>query len=321
MEGGGGEKNRFQHCTDPLRQEILYFRALQGHSRRNPTDPSLQDSVLIPNNFFECIYHIGCAVNLHSFTNSGLIAGGKNSSKDRQTVFFTAVNRLHENHQDPKRAWSDQNHVLHLTSKWKVHQDTVYWVDFQLAQRKRLKFYQTRSNAVILYDTLPAYCVSKAIVIKSEEIIYKKVYVSPRPLPTISYKDNWTCDLDSDFARSSNDIQRIELKPHTQLSSTGRLVTKRSEETLERTKFDRDTLNQEKHDEVTDPTSTERPVCGHESTERCVLSPWHVERDQTSTVKIRHGWIKKRNSSLISECQDCHTQLSKKQNISEFKSL
>ena len=79
---------------------------------------------------------------------------------------------------------------------------------------------------------------------KSEEIICQKVYVSPRPPPKISFKDNWTCDLDSDIARSSKDIQRIELKPNTQLSRTGRLVTKWSEETLERTKFDRDTLNQ-----------------------------------------------------------------------------
>ena len=95
---------------------------------------------------------------------------------------------------------------------------------------------------------------------KSEEIIFQKVYVSPRPPPTISYKDNWTCNLDSDVARSSKDIQRIELKPNTQLSSTGRLVTKWSEETLECTKFDRGTLNQEKHDHVTDSTSTVRPV-------------------------------------------------------------
>ena len=89
--------------------------------------------------------------------------------------------------------------------------------------------------------------------------------------------------MDSDVARSSKDIQRIELKPNTQLSSTGRLVTKWREETLERTKFDRDTLNQEKHDNVTDPTSTVKPVCGHESTERCVLTPKHVENDQTGT--------------------------------------
>ena len=78
--------------------------------------------------------------------------------------------------------------------------------------------------------------------------------------------------------------------------------------TLERTKFDRDTLNQEKHDNVTDATSTGRPVCGHESTERCVLTPKHVENDQTGTGKPSR-WIKKRNTKLISEYQDCHTQL------------
>ena len=51
----------------------------------------------------------------------------------------------------------------------------------------------------------------------------------------------------------------------------------------ERTTFHHDTLNQEKHDDVIDPTSTVRPVCGHESTERSVLTPKHVEGDQTGT--------------------------------------
>ena len=83
MAGGGGNKKRFQYCTDPSGQEILFFRALQGHGR-NPIDLTLQDNVLIPNNFFEYMYHNGCAVNLHSITNSGLIAGGQNSSRDRQ---------------------------------------------------------------------------------------------------------------------------------------------------------------------------------------------------------------------------------------------
>ena len=91
----------FQYCTDSSGKEILYLRALHGHSGRNHIDPSLQDNVLIPNNFFEYIYHIGCAVDLHSITNSGLLPGGQNSSRDRQTVFFTAVNPMHKNHQDP----------------------------------------------------------------------------------------------------------------------------------------------------------------------------------------------------------------------------
>ena len=83
MARGGGNKKIFQYCTDSS-GEILYLRALQGHSGRNIIDHSLQENVLIPNDFFEYIYHIGCAMSLHSITNSGLIAGGQNSSK-RQT--------------------------------------------------------------------------------------------------------------------------------------------------------------------------------------------------------------------------------------------
>ena len=63
LQGGGGNKNNFQYCTDPSGHEILYLRALQGHSGRNSIDPSSQDNVLIPNNFFKYIYLIGCAIN------------------------------------------------------------------------------------------------------------------------------------------------------------------------------------------------------------------------------------------------------------------
>ena len=120
--------------------------------------------MLIPDNFFEYIYHIGCAISLHSITNSGLIPLGQKLSKERQTVFFTGVNPMDKEHRDP--------HELDLTKprlapykqkKWKRHQNSVYWVNIQLAQRKGLKFYQTRSNAIILYDTLPAYCIPKVV--------------------------------------------------------------------------------------------------------------------------------------------------------------
>ena len=74
MARGGGNKKRFQYCTDSS-GAILYLRAFQGHSGRNPIDPSLQYNVSIPNNFFEYTYHIVCAINLHFITNSGLIPG------------------------------------------------------------------------------------------------------------------------------------------------------------------------------------------------------------------------------------------------------
>ena len=91
---GGGNKKRFQYCTDPSGQVILYLRALQGHSGRNPIDPTLQDNVLITNNFLRVQLSCRmCNQFLHSITNSGLIAG-------RQNV-FTSVVPMNKEHKDP----------------------------------------------------------------------------------------------------------------------------------------------------------------------------------------------------------------------------
>ena len=57
-------KKKNQFCADSSRQEIIISELFKVHSGRNPIDLSLQDNVLIPNNFFEYIYHIGCAINL-----------------------------------------------------------------------------------------------------------------------------------------------------------------------------------------------------------------------------------------------------------------
>ena len=96
--------------------------------------------------------------------------------------------------------------------QWKKHQNTVYWVDFKLAQQKAFKFYQTRSNAIILYDTLPAYCIPKAIMMETGEAIYEKVYASPRPPPNISYKDYWMKELVSEVAGDRENSQQTQPK-------------------------------------------------------------------------------------------------------------
>ena len=59
---------------------------------------------------------------------------------------------------------------------------------------------------------------------ESGEIMYEKEYVSPRPPPTISFKEDWMKELDSEVAGSSRETQRIQPKPKTQLSRTGRPV-------------------------------------------------------------------------------------------------
>ena len=97
---------------------------------------------------------------------------------------FTSVDPMNEEHKDPNNidleapclAWYKQK-------KWRRHHDTVYWVDIQFVQLRGFKFYQTRSNAIILYDTLPACQIPKVIMMESGEIIHEKVYAPLRPPP------------------------------------------------------------------------------------------------------------------------------------------
>ena len=132
-----------------------------------------------------------CAFYLHSIINNVLIPEGQNSSK-RQTVFFLPIDPRDKDHKDPEKI--DLNvprRAQYLHNAWKKHQDAVYWVDIDLAIRKGLTFYQTRSNAIILQGTLPAYCIPKVVRLKTGVVFFEKAYMSTRPPPKISLRHDW----------------------------------------------------------------------------------------------------------------------------------
>ena len=169
LAAGGGSKRRYQYCSDYL-GSIIYLRALQGHSGDNLIDLALQDNVLIGPGVFPYIYHVGCAFNLYSIIGNGLIPGGQNLSR-RQSVFFLLVDPRNEDHKDPENIdYSVPRHARYLQNTWKRHQDTVFLIDIDLGIIKEgLKFYQTRSNAIILQGALPASCIVRAEKLKSGE--------------------------------------------------------------------------------------------------------------------------------------------------------
>ena len=136
--------------------------------------------------------------NLHSIINNGLIPGGQNSSK-RQKVFFLPINPRDKRHQDPAKIdFNEPRRAQYLHSAWKKHQDAVFWVDINFAIQKGLTFYQTRSNAIILQGTLPAYCIPKVVRLKTGEVLCEKSYMSLRPPPKIHY-DTITIGLEGKF--------------------------------------------------------------------------------------------------------------------------
>ena len=107
--------------------------------------------------------------------------------------------------------------------------NTVYWVDVKLAQKNGLKFYQTRSNAIILYKTLPAYCIPKVVRMETEEKSFTKkymnqVYESPRMLPKISLRYDWMKELGSEVAPQAEVNQQTRPNPNPNHDRTGRPV-------------------------------------------------------------------------------------------------
>ena len=110
---------------------------------------------------------------------------------------------------------------------------------------------------------------------KSEEFIYQKVYVSPRPPPKISYKDNWMCDLDSDVAERHPTNPTKTKNPIINNWET-RGWTRSTQEIGKDIFFG--------HEDIMHSTRTERPVDGSKSIQSCVSMPLKIEdEDQTRT--------------------------------------
>ena len=122
-------------------------------------------------------------------------SGRKNCGGDRQTVFSTAVDPINKNWLEQGGLGLTKPRLAVYKQAWKVSQDAVYWVDICRAQRMRSKFFQTRSKAIILYDTLPPICFEKVVSRKTEEVFLPKLrsrHVLHRRLP------NWQKDGNSD---------------------------------------------------------------------------------------------------------------------------
>ena len=105
----------------------------------------------------------------YTLNRSGLFPGGKDVKKGSHAVFFTAVNPMFIDHCRERDYDVTKPRIAVYKHNWKIHQNTVYWCNSRVAQSKGLQFYQTRSNAIILHNTLLAVCIDKVVIRKSGE--------------------------------------------------------------------------------------------------------------------------------------------------------
>ena len=195
-------KEKNQYCSDSS-GTIVYFRALQGHSGRNLIDPSLQDNVIIQSNFFQYIFHVGCALNLHFIISSVLILGGQNLS-NRQTVFFLLVHPMDKEHKDPdeSRLGSTASCTIHAYSMEETSNtrrigstSTLLWRNYWRSIRhdRTLPLFTKHSQLIVSRKLLSWW--------DTGEVKNGKVYASPRPPRKISLKHDWMKELGSEVAR------------------------------------------------------------------------------------------------------------------------
>ena len=201
-------------------------------------------------------------------------------------------------------------HAQYLHKAWKRHQNAVFWVDINLAIEKELTFYQTRSIAVILFETLPAYCIPKVVKMETGEVFYEKVYMSPRPPPKISLEHECKRKLGSEHAQRSevgqlsrsfqsnqpilNPIRERTGRPvitHDVISVKDERNTSRSQE------IDVNSFHEE-------PSSSERrgdPLREDPLMSRVQSKHVHLKTERIPTLK-RH--MRERGDSLVEQTQE-----------------
>ena len=150
------------------------------------------------------IYHDGSSPDLYSVLQSGLIARGKDTKEGRQAVFLTAVNPVTDAQEDEPHDVTNPRKVSYKT-EWKVYQDAVHWTHLKKNSGERIKHSGKPDPMLLSFMTLYQPTVLKKwCEPKTEEILYQKASLSPRPPPKIILKDAWQVQHENYHQRGTN---------------------------------------------------------------------------------------------------------------------
>ena len=220
--------------------------------------------------------------NQFTFHHQFRIDTGRTKFEQQTDSIFLPVDAMDREHKDPDTIDLGAPRLAqYMHEAWKTHQNTVYWVYINLALKKGLNFFQTRSNAIILHETLPACCSPKVVRLETGEVKYEKVYASPRSPPKISLKHDWMKELGSEdarqpegeVARQAKSSQTTQLNPNPHHDGTGRLVV--CSEGASQARFSRDSTNVILEEEANHDTTGRPVVCSQ--TERSMFKEVDID--------------------------------------------
>ena len=181
---------RFGICKDE-NGELRYIRSIQGHSGGMIISPRLMNHVMIPFKWKRVPYHVGRARHQCSIAEIGLVAGGKERKKGRQSIFFTPLDPFNSD-ADEAESITDlkKQRKVQYQIHWSSEQDAVYWIHLSTAQDAGLEFWQTGSNAIITYQSVPKESVVKIVSESGKRELFAR-QLTPRERPIVTLRRSW----------------------------------------------------------------------------------------------------------------------------------
>ena len=102
----------------------------------------------------------------------------KERKEGRQTIFFTPLDPFNSDADEAEPITDIKKRKVHYQIHWRPEQDAVYWIHLSTAQDVGLEFWQTGSNAIITYQSVPKECVVKVVSERGKRIVRKTTQTS-----------------------------------------------------------------------------------------------------------------------------------------------
>ena len=173
-------------------KSLLYIRAFPGYTGGKLIARELVVHVPTSYNWKEFLVNNGSSFDCTSILKSGLVAVGRTIKNGRQTVFFAPPNPIFETEPGEILTSDDftKPRMEHYRSKWRPSRDAVHWVNLARAQDEGVQCWQTRSNAIVVYSSVPPECIYKVISPGGERVLFERL-ATPRPPPKVVLKSSW----------------------------------------------------------------------------------------------------------------------------------
>ena len=127
----------------------------------------------------------------YSIAVAGLVAGGKERKEGRQTIFFTPPDPFNSDANEAELI-TDFNKArkVHYQIHWSPEQVAAHWAHLRSAQNAGLDFWQTGSNAIITYQSVPKECVVKVVSESGKREMFAG-QLTPREGPKVTLREKW----------------------------------------------------------------------------------------------------------------------------------